>query len=48
MEYSRKYLLETVKELELELVLVKQRAHLRQSELEMALELAHSKAMAKD
>ena len=35
---------------ELELVRVKQKAHLRESEseLEMALELAHSKAMAKD
>jgi hypothetical protein len=33
---------------ELELVRVKQKAHLRESELEMALELAHSKVMAKD
>jgi hypothetical protein len=33
---------------ELELVLVKQKAHLRESELEMALDLAQSKAMGKD
>ena len=33
---------------ELELVKVKQKAHLRESELEMALDLAQSKLMAKD
>jgi hypothetical protein len=33
---------------ELELVKVKQKAHLRESELEMALDLAHSKVMAKE
>jgi hypothetical protein len=58
MEYSQKYLLEKVKALELaqqratdselELVSVKRRARLRESELEMALDLAQSKAMGKD
>jgi hypothetical protein len=33
---------------ELELVVVKQKARLRESELEMALDLAQSKLMAKD
>ena len=33
---------------ELELVRVKKLAHLRESELEMALDLAHSKVMAKE
>ena len=33
---------------ELELVRVKQKAHLKQSELEMGLDLARSKAMAKE
>jgi hypothetical protein len=37
-----------VQDSELELVRVKQKARLRESELEMALDLAHSKAMAKD
>jgi hypothetical protein len=58
MEYSQKYLLEKVKALELaqqratdselELVSVKRRARLRESELEMALDLAQSKAMGRD
>jgi hypothetical protein len=58
MEYSQKYLLEKVKALELaqqratdselELVSVKRRARLRESELEMALDLAQSKLMAKE
>jgi hypothetical protein len=33
---------------ELELVRVKKLAHLKESELEMALDLAHSKAMARE
>jgi len=37
-----------VQESESELVRVKQKAQLRESELEMALDLAHSKVMAKD
>jgi hypothetical protein len=37
-----------VQDSELELVRVKQKAHLRESELEMALDLAHSKVMAKE
>jgi hypothetical protein len=34
--------------LEKELALVQQKAHLKESELRMALELAHSKAMGKE
>jgi hypothetical protein len=37
-----------VQDSELELVRVKQKAHLRETELQMALELAHSKVMAKE
>jgi hypothetical protein len=58
MEYSQKYLLEKVKALELaqqratdselELVSVKRRARLRESELELVSDLAQSKAMGRD
>jgi hypothetical protein len=37
-----------VQDSELEMVRVKQKAHLRESELEMALDLAQSKAMGRD
>jgi hypothetical protein len=37
-----------VSDSELELALVQQKAHLKESELRMALELAHSKAMGKE
>jgi predicted metal-binding transcription factor (methanogenesis marker protein 9) len=37
-----------VSDSELEMVRVQQKAHLKESELRMALELAHSKAMGKE